>query len=113
MPFFSKLAKQSIFFRLSYANAPITLTSHMSMLTGLNPAGHGLSFLEQAVKPLSRKIVTLPSLLKKNGYITLWNSYNKYQLKKEWGFGRGIDYFFTHGIYPEYMDEIKDQLTFL
>src|SRR5688572_31107024 len=41
-PAFNALAKRGRHFRQAYAAVPETLPSHISMLTGLYPAGHGV-----------------------------------------------------------------------
>ena len=40
-PTLDRLAREGALFTHAYATAPITLTSHASLLTGRYPAGHG------------------------------------------------------------------------
>ncbi len=76
-PNLSKLKKESTFFKNAYAQGPWTVPSHISLFTGLYPSEHNMMF-EALGKQilLPPKYVTLPQILKKNGYRTAGFSSN-------------------------------------
>jgi choline-sulfatase len=61
------LAKQSIIFEHAYAQAPLTLVSDATILSGAYPQTHGVSELGS---PLSAGIPWLPEVLRSHGYQT-------------------------------------------
>jgi arylsulfatase A-like enzyme len=61
------LAKQSIIFEHSYAQAPLTLVSDATILSGAYPQTHGVGELGS---PLSAGIPWLPEVLRSRGYQT-------------------------------------------
>ena len=67
-PHLDALARQSIIFEQAYAQAPTTVVSHATMLTGTYPQTHHAT--EFATVPLSGSLPYLPDLLKANGYHT-------------------------------------------
>jgi arylsulfatase A-like enzyme len=85
-PFLDSFAKQNFIFENSFVVEPFTLTSHMSLMTGLYPQHHGV---EDAVK-LPKEIPTLAELLRDEGYRTQAFSSGGY-LNPRWGFDRGFD----------------------
>ncbi len=66
-PRLDALAAQSILFRRAYATAPWTLPSHVSILTGLDAAAHGVD-TDRAV--LGPRAATLAGVLRRHGYHT-------------------------------------------
>src|ERR1700737_3629265 len=66
-PNLDALRRDSILFRTAYSHCPMTLPSHLSMLTGLLPFEHGVrdntGFRFDAARHL-----TLPALLRRHGY---------------------------------------------
>ena len=66
-PHIDEFARNAIVFENAYAQAPWTLSSHMSMLTGLYPSKHGV--INQSLK-LSNSTMTLADVLHKQGYTT-------------------------------------------
>lgn len=66
-PNLDTLARQSIIFERAYAQAPTTVVSHATILTGTYPQTHQVS--EFAV-PLSASLPYLPDLLRARGYRT-------------------------------------------
>jgi choline-sulfatase len=67
-PVFDALAADSIVFENAYAHVPLTLPSHVSMLTGKLPAEHGVrNNLGYKFDP---GIPSIPSILKARGYAT-------------------------------------------
>ena len=76
-PHMDRFAKEDgILFEAAYAQAPLTLPSHMSMLTGLYPETHGVLLPKvKEVKhggtdKLSEDVVTLAEAIKKRGFRT-------------------------------------------
>lgn len=67
-PCIDRLAERSILFENAVAPAPITLPSHTTMLTGLDPHEHGVR--NNATFALSESHVTLAEVLKPRGYTT-------------------------------------------
>ncbi|MDH3525536.1 MAG: sulfatase [Acidobacteriota bacterium] len=86
-PFLDSLAAESVVFENAYAQANMTLISHMSMLTSLYPAAHGV---EPPSSVLSGKAPYLPELLKAAGYDT-FGYYGLDWMSPKFGFGRGFD----------------------
>jgi len=87
-PNIDKFSNDSVLFSTCLAQSSSTLSSHASMLTSLIPSHHGASFAKKM--PIPEKIVTLPEILKKNGYKTI--SFNDGgQLAPSFGFGQGFD----------------------
>ncbi|MBK5258388.1 MAG: sulfatase-like hydrolase/transferase [Thermoanaerobaculia bacterium] len=68
-PNFDTFRRDAILYRNAYSHVPLTLPSHVSLLTGLLPPDHGvrnnIGFTFDGSKH-----ETIPSLLKKNGYAT-------------------------------------------
>jgi len=78
--------QQSRLFRAAFAPQPFTLTSHMSLVTGLNPSAHGVG--EKTT--LSRGIPTLAEHLSGAGYLTLAQVDEIVWLHPRFGFARGF-----------------------
>lgn len=85
-PFLDRLAARGVLFERAVAHYPNTLTSHMSLLTGLYPAEHGV-FPPDGV--LSPSIPTLPELLAAAGWRTAGFVEDGY-VNGEYGFERGF-----------------------
>src|SRR5258708_24543297 len=66
-PSLDVLAKQSIVFERAYAQAPLTVVSHATILTGTYPQTHLASELGA---PLGREVPYLPEVLHGHGYRT-------------------------------------------
>ena len=67
-PSMDRLAAQSILFEDAVAHAPMTLPSHVSILTGLLPVVHGVH--DNAGFILNPNVTTLAEVLKQKGYVT-------------------------------------------
>ena len=96
-PFLTELANESIVFDNAYSVASWTLTSHMTMLTGLNPGQHGVVEGDLALSP---ELPLLAETLKELGYETFGFHYPGWT-DPEHGFGRGFD------IYAEHQDAVE------
>ena len=66
-PSLDQVAKDGVRFAEAFTPSPITNSSHASILTGLLPSSHGVSDFGM---PLEAAHVTLPELLRKQGYRT-------------------------------------------
>src|SRR5207247_10984876 len=87
------LARESIIFEHAYAQAPLTVVSHATLLTGTYPQTHQVSELGS---PLAAGLPYLPDLLHAHGYRTaafvgsvLLDTRNGSAL----GFSRGFDFY--------------------
>jgi len=96
-PNIDRLAREDgIVFEAAYAQAPLTLPSHMSMLTGLYPEAHQV--LLPKVKEgkagktdrLSERVVTLAEAIKSEGYKTSAFT-DGLLVAKRFGFSQGFD----------------------
>lgn len=70
MPNLCEFAKNNILFSRFYTQSSFTLDSHMSIFTGLYPTTHHV--LEALKDKLNPDIPTFTSLLRNNGYRTVW-----------------------------------------
>jgi len=66
-PNLDQLAQDSVLFLNTFSQSPYTLSSHMSILTGLFPTNHCVLYLNQSLSPI---IQTLADFLRANGYFT-------------------------------------------
>ena len=92
-PRLQAFSSQSSLFTHFIAVAPLTLTSHASIFTGLYPQSHGSYtwFREYPTgKPLDENIPTLAEVLTTNGYDTQAIVANKYYLSSGYGTLRGF-----------------------
>jgi choline-sulfatase len=67
-PALERLRRDSILYENAYSHVPLTLPSHVSLLTGLLPPQNGVR--DNTGYALSRQIPTLPELLGRGGYAT-------------------------------------------
>ncbi|MCP4679564.1 MAG: sulfatase-like hydrolase/transferase [Deltaproteobacteria bacterium] len=67
-PNIDKFAKEAVVFENHHAQAPLTLVSHVSMMTGLNPVSHGVR--SNGTFKLTDAADTLAERLKGTGYKT-------------------------------------------
>ncbi len=89
-PALSALRTDSVLFEKAYSHVPLTLPSHVSIFTGLLPAGHGIrDNLGYRLKP---EVPTLAELMKKAGYRT-GGAVSAYVLVGASGVGRGFDFY--------------------
>ncbi|MCA1733162.1 MAG: sulfatase-like hydrolase/transferase, partial [Acidobacteria bacterium] len=86
-PAFNALAARGRRFLSAYAPVPQTLPSHVSMFTGLYPAGHGI---HENARYLSDGQTLLAERLRESGYRTA-AFVSAYPLAKQFGLARGFD----------------------
>jgi arylsulfatase A-like enzyme/Flp pilus assembly protein TadD len=90
-PAIDRLGREGIVFDRAYAQVPLTMPSHASLLTGLLPPAHGVRDnlgyrLETAGLPY------LPTLLRQAGYAT-GAAVSAYALRGAAGFAEGFDFY--------------------
>ena len=86
-PQLDSLALRSEIFEHAYCQEPWTLTSHMSMLTGLYPDAHGLDF----GRALPAPVWTLAERLRDGGYRTAASVRDCFLLSPRFGYAAGFD----------------------
>lgn len=69
-PNIDALATQSTQFNKAYVSWPVCGPSRMSLMTGQRPEANGITNLKLKIRNVNPDIVTLPQLLKANGYET-------------------------------------------
>jgi arylsulfatase A-like enzyme len=89
-PNIDALRAESILYAKAYSHVPLTLPSHLSILTGMLPADHGVR--DNVGYRLADSVPTLQELLKKNGYAT-GAAVSAFVLRHETGIARGFDFF--------------------
>jgi arylsulfatase A-like enzyme len=67
-PALSRLAAEGVVFDQAFASAPLTLPSHASLFTGLQPPRHGVR--DNAGAPLPQSVLTLAEMLQAQGLKT-------------------------------------------
>lgn len=91
-PHIDAFSKDAVLFNNTVSQSPITAPSHMSIFTSLAPPVHGVNNIsELGLKHrLDEKIITMPQLLRRNGYYTV-GLHGKGQVTGEMGFKQGFD----------------------
>jgi arylsulfatase A-like enzyme len=90
-PHLDAFARDAALFENAYAQAPFTLTSHMSIFTSLFPESHDVT----EERKLSSRVPLLTEVLRDAGYTTL-GFYSGYWLDPTYGFARGFDRYERH-----------------
>jgi arylsulfatase A-like enzyme len=86
-PTLDRLGREGVRFDRAFAPAPITLTSHASLLTGLYPPGHGARDNGMAMR---EDVPTLAAALRDRGFGTA-AFVAAFPLDKRFGLARGFD----------------------
>jgi arylsulfatase A-like enzyme/Flp pilus assembly protein TadD len=89
-PVLDRIAQNGILFRDAVCQTPLTLVSHSSIFTGLNPNVHGVR--DNAYFTLSSTHKTLAEYLKENGYTTA-AFIGSAILDRRHGLGQGFDWY--------------------
>jgi arylsulfatase A-like enzyme/Flp pilus assembly protein TadD len=89
-PVLDRIAQNGILFRDAVCQTPLTLVSHSSIFTGLNPNVHGVR--DNAYFTLSANHKTLAEYLKENGYTTA-AFIGSAILDRRHGLGQGFDWY--------------------
>ncbi len=87
-PCLDALAAQGVVYDHAWCSAPITLSSHTSILTGVYPCAHGIR--ENGAFTVSAKARLLPEVLKEAGFKT-GAFIGCYILDARWGLNQGFD----------------------
>lgn len=87
-PAIDGLVGDSVLFQRAFAQAPLTLPSHASVMTGLLPPHHGVR--ENVGFRLGEEETTLAEVLRENGYET-GAFISSMVLRKATGIGQGFD----------------------
>ena len=85
-PTIDRLARDGMKFDRAYATAPITLTSHASLMTGRYPAGHGARHNGVRLDP---KVTTIADMLQGAGFTT-GAFVGAFPLDKRFGLNKGF-----------------------
>lgn len=88
-PFFDELAARGTVFDHAVVQYPSTLTSHMSIFTGLYPAEHGVLPPDSVLSP---EIETFPEVFQRAGFKTAGHTEGGF-VRGSFGFRRGFDEF--------------------
>ncbi len=91
-PFLDSMARDGIRFQDAIVQANWTLPSHVSMLTSLYPAVHGVQRESDKMGPL---LITMAEILKGAGYSTAAFT-DGGVLSADFGFGQGFDFYDDH-----------------
>ena len=94
-PNLQSFAGQSTLYSHFVAAAPLTLTSHASIFTGLYPQSHGAFPVHGSYprgRPLADTFPTLATILRQNGYLTLGVIANNNYLRPEFGLTKGFQF---------------------
>jgi arylsulfatase A-like enzyme/Flp pilus assembly protein TadD len=90
-PHIDALRRDAVLFRRAYSHCPLTLPSHVSLLTGLLPFEHGVEDNLGYTFDASRH-ASLPSLLKAKNYAT-GAAVSAYVLRGATGLGAAFDFY--------------------
>jgi len=89
-PVFDGLARKGVLFRQAVSPVPITLASHASMLSGLNPPHHGVR--SNGLFRFRAETGTLATMLKEQGYTT-GGVIGAFVLDSKFGLNQGFDFY--------------------
>jgi len=106
-PFLDGFARQATVFERAFTVCPWTLVAHMTMLTGLFPAQHGVLTADQGLSP---DIPLLAQRLHAAGYQTLGLYYPSW-VHERFGFDRGFDVFRGHRSAEEAGAHLEEELA--
>jgi cytochrome c-type biogenesis protein CcmH/NrfG len=86
-PNLDALARRSLFFQTAVCQAPLTLVSHTSLMTGLYPYHHGI---RDNAGIVDSKLTTLAEILRQDGYHT-YAFVGGFPLDHRFGLSQGFD----------------------
>ncbi|HUP65846.1 MAG TPA: sulfatase-like hydrolase/transferase [Thermoanaerobaculia bacterium] len=90
-PHLDAFRRDAILFERAYSQSPMTLPSHLSLLTGLLPYEHGVR--DNLGFQFDPKVhSSLPAVLRENGYVT-GAAVSSYVLRRETGMGAIFDFY--------------------
>jgi tetratricopeptide (TPR) repeat protein len=88
-PNIERLMKRGLYFRQAYTAVPQTLPAHVTMLTGIYPAAHGV---HENARPLAGDHPTIAEKLRAGGYHTA-AFVSAFALARRFGVARGFEVF--------------------
>jgi arylsulfatase A-like enzyme len=88
-PAIDELAGGSALFLTAFSQAPYTLSSHITMFTGLNPTTHQVFYPNETLNPA---VQTLTQVLRSHGYYAAAFTGGT-QVSSLYGFSRGFDFY--------------------
>ena len=88
-PNIEQLMKRGVYFRQAYTAVPQTLPAHVTMLTGIYPAAHGV---HENARPLAGDHPTIAEKLRASGYHTA-AFVSAFALARRFGVARGFEVF--------------------
>jgi len=88
-PYLDALAARGVVFDNAISPSPLTLPAHCSILTGLQPAAHGV---RDNGSPLADDRVTLAEVLAARGWSTA-GFVSAYVLDRRWGIAQGFEHY--------------------
>lgn len=100
-PTYDRLAAEGTLFTRAYSTAPLTIVSHATLFTGLNPPTHGVRDNGDFV--LGEEHVTLAERFQEAGYNTAAFT-SAFPTQARWGFGQGFQ------IYHDPLERLPTQL---
>ncbi len=92
-PAIDALRKDSVLFQRAYSHVPLTLPSHVTLMTGRMPGATGVH--DNLGYTIRKDVPTLAELLKADGYAT-GGAVSCYVLKGDTGMARGFDLYDDH-----------------
>lgn len=92
-PHINRLAREGTLFDYNIVQAPLTLPSHSSILTGMNPLYHGVR--DNGGFYLEESHITLAEVLKSRGYSTA-AFVAAFVLDSRWGIDQGFDFYYDN-----------------
>ncbi len=101
-PHIDRLAAEGTLYARAYTPVPITLPSHLSILTGTYPAHHGVH--ENAGFYVAQELTTLPEILRRRGYATA-AFVGAFPLDSQTGLDQGFDLYDDN--YPSSLEQGK------
>jgi arylsulfatase A-like enzyme len=106
-PFLDRFARDATVFEHAFTTCPWTLVAHMTMLTGLFPAQHGVVRAELGLSP---EVPLLAERLQHAGYQTV-ALYHPSWITERYGFQRGFDVFRGHQSAEEAGQHLQEELA--
>jgi arylsulfatase A-like enzyme len=91
-PNIDAFVKDAVLFENAFSQASVTAPAFMSIFTSLTPAVHkvGVFKKDRVFQPLHQQVITLPMILKRNGYSTI-GLHGGGEVSENLGFDRGFD----------------------
>lgn len=105
-PAIDALASRGVLFQKAYAQVPLTLPSHSSIMTGRYPREHGVR--DNGRETLGRQFPTLASIFQEHGYRT-GGFVSAFVLDHRFGIARGFDVY-ADQMYAEPPDDAPQEL---